>query len=235
GIPKAQDRFLREAKILGELDHPRIVRLGACGNVKHLLFIEMELVDTIELEHVWKRCGPQGRVSTACLIVCQMLDALHYAHSRGVVHRDIKPTNILLTRENDQLFVKLADFGLAKNYQESELSHITESGDVHGSTAFMSPEQIIDCRHVKPLGDVYSAGVTLYYCLSGKLPFDFSTPRFPLAIILEDEPIPIQTFCPDLPRELCDIVHRAMAKNADQRIVSAGVMLRALVPFADPS
>ena len=113
----------------------------------------------------------------AVRLASQMLAALEYAHARGYVHRDIKPANLLVTPRNGDEVVRLADFGLARVYQASQLSGLTMTGDRGGTPAFISPEQITRFRECKPPVDQYAAGATLYYLLTGQFVYDF--PRRP--------------------------------------------------------
>src|SRR5579859_4435183 len=141
----------------------------------------------------------------------------------SIVHRDIKPENVLLFRKNRKLNAKLADFGLAKNYAYAGLSEISHEGDLRGTIAYMPPELVVDCRDARPAGDIYSVGATLYYYLTRQFPFEFGR-RNKLAVVLEDEPVPLAKRVPDIPKELAKIVHRAMAKEPADRFTSAAEM-----------
>src|SRR5262249_22179612 len=145
GSPMEVQRFLREAKILRELRHPHIVAFRDMGEVDGLLYIAMDLVTGTDAQGLLRREGPLA-TSRAVRLVCQLLEALEYAHARGFVHRDIKPGNLLLMQENGREVVKLVDFGLARVYQESSMSGLTMTGDLGGTLAFMAPEQITSFR-----------------------------------------------------------------------------------------
>ena len=223
--------FLREAGVLNQLHHPHIVRLLDLGSANGLLYIATEFVPAVKWDAVMEHATPAHRIRVACGVICQVLDALEYAHTRSFVHRDIKPSNVLVRREGRRLVAKLSDFGLAKRYADAGLSQLTRDGDVLGSLAYMSPEQFIDSRHAKPPCDIYSTGATLYRLLTGHDPFVFAKGTCKFRAILEDEPVAIQKRFPQTPAALADIVHRALAKNPSDRFTSAAEMRHQLLPF----
>jgi serine/threonine-protein kinase len=203
-------KFLREVNALRQIDHPHVVRLLDEGQADDLLFYAMEYVNGPDLERVLARRGPLA-VPQAVRIIDQVLQALAYAHARRFVHRDVKPSNVLLTKAADgRRHAKLADFGLARVYQASQLSGLTLTGDVGGTPAYMPPEYISDFRNAVPASDQYSAAATLYHLLTGQLLFD-DLPPWPQAmfVILEQEPVPIWTRRPDLPGGLAVAAFRA--------------------------
>jgi serine/threonine-protein kinase len=224
--------FLREAGVLNQLHHPHIVRLLDLGSANGLLYIATEFVSAVRWDVAMEKATPQTRIRLACGLICQVLDALEYAHTRSFVHRDIKPSNVLVRRDGRRLVAKLSDFGLAKQYADAGLSQITHDGDVLGSLPYMSPEQFIDSRHAKPTCDLYSAGATLYRLLAGHDPFLFAKGKCKFLAILEDDPIPIRQSFPQVPAALAEIVHRALAKEPQQRFSSAAEMRHVLLPFA---
>lgn len=224
--------FMREADALSQLKHPNIVRLYEIGISGGQLFFAMEYVPAIDLGELLNTNEGGARVRIACAVACDALAALSYAHDQALVHRDIKPSNILLQRSGRKLHTKLADFGLARNY---EIAGIAESSrdddDPRGTAVFMAPEQVVYPQYAKPSCDLYAVGVTLYQYITGKLPFDFTSGRSKFAVVLDDPPIPITEFAPELPPELVDAIHRALIKNPDQRISSAHEMREAILPF----
>ena len=223
--------FLREVGVLNQLHHPHIVRLLDIGSTNGLLYIATEFVPAVRWDDVLDKAAPETRIRVACGVICQVLDALEYAHTRSFVHRDIKPSNVLVRREGRRLVAKLSDFGLAKRYADAGLSQLTRDGDVLGSLAYMSPEQFIDSRHAKPPCDIYSTGATLYRLLTGHDPFVFAKGKCKFRAILEDEPIPLRKSFPQVPASLADIVHRALAKDPSDRFTSAAEMRHQLLPF----
>jgi len=229
---RAVQMFLREVSVLSQLHHPRIVRFREMGTCRGQFYFVMDYVESAPLDEIRAKLSPANDVKAASGIICQVLDALAYAHEKSFVHRDIKPSNILVSRAGRKLRTKLADFGLAKNFENGGFSGMTRSGEVRGSLAYMAPEQVIDCRAAKPAVDIYSVGATLYALLAKSAPRDFSSRKDPFAIILEDEIPPLQERCPHLPAGLAAVVHRAIARRPEDRFTSAKDMRTALLPYA---
>jgi serine/threonine-protein kinase len=230
GTEEQVDRFLREAAILRELDHPHIVAFGDLGESGGQLYFVMDYVRGRNGAQLLKARGGPLPIDRAVGLVCQLLEALEYAHARGFVHRDIKPANLLVTEQDGREFVKLADFGLARVYQASRLSGLTVMGQVAGTMACMAPEQITDLRNVKPPAEQYSAGATLYHLLTRKPIYDLPRDvRQQIPMILQDDPIPIRSRRPEIPDALAAIVHRSLAREPGARFVDVGTMRRALL------
>ena len=223
--------FLREVSVLSQLDHKRIVRFREVGMSQGQFYCAMEYVETINMKEEIAKRPPETRLQTVCGIICQVLEALRYAHRRSFVHRDIKPQNILLTREGRRLRTKLADFGLAKNFENAGFSELTRSGQMRGTFPFMPVEQVLDCRHSLPSGDIYAVGATLYYLLADNYPRRFEPDQDPLTTILHEDIVPIQEWI-ELPSNLADAIHRALARQPEDRFSSANQMYQALLPYA---
>ena len=217
-------RFLREADILKNLDHPNIVRFRELNQFSGSLFIVMDFVAGKNAEQVMKASREPLPISLPIKWVMQLLDALHYAHERGYIHRDVKPTNLLVDLKSPTDTVYLADFGLSRAYQSSKLSGLTMTGDIAGSTPFMPPEQITNYRNVEPFADQYSAGASLYYLLTGRHVYDIprEIPK-QLLMILQDPIVPILSRRSDLPPSLVKIIERSLARNPSARFPSAAV------------
>ncbi len=224
--------FIREASLLGQLDHPRIVRFHEFGMAAGQLFLAMEYVTRIDLEGILRTQSEPSRIRICCAMACQVLEALSYAHTRSLVHRDIKPSNILVYQPQQKLRIKLADFGLSKNYMNAGFSGMTLEGDIRGTLRYIPPEQVIDSRYAKPASDIYAVGATLYEYLCGKPPFDFATGQKQIMAILEEDPPPLRERCPQAPAEVAAIVARALAKDPLNRFSSAEEMKQALLPFS---
>jgi len=225
-------RFLREAQILSELDHPNIVRFYKMGSTNELTFFTMDHIPGTDAGRRVVCHGPLP-MTEAIDIACQALDALEYAHRRGFVHRDVKPSNLLLTDTQGVPTCKLVDFGLARIYQDSPISGLTLAGTIGGTVPFMPPEQITSYREATPAADQYSAAATLYFLLTAKHIFRFSdtTPHERLKIVLFNDPIDIARRRPETPAELGHIIHRALSKTPEDRYPSAAAFRQALAAY----
>jgi len=226
-------RFLREAGILRRLRHRHIVAFHEMGRAGELIYFVMDYVPGADAGRLLKRQGPLA-IARAVRLVCQALDGLDYAHRQGIVHRDVKPSNLLVSQQEGVEVARLADFGLAHLYQSSPLSGLTLLGDVAGTTPYMPPEQITDFRHVSPAADQYSLAAALYRLLTGCFLYDFEglPTQERMLKILFDEPVAIRDRRQGLPAGLPEVIHRALQKDATARFPHAAALRDALLPFA---
>jgi serine/threonine-protein kinase len=231
---RAMKRFLREVSVLSQLRHPRIVRFQEMGIHHGQFFFAMEYVPAVNLRDELTGLAEHRRVPLVSALACQVLEGLDYAHAQGFVHRDIKPANVLVARAGG-LSAKLADFGLAKNFENAGFSGMTHEGQVLGTVPFMAPEQVAQARSARPAVDLYSVGATLYHLLSGRYPHDFGQHKDPLAVILQEAPAPLRRHCPSAPEGLAAVIHRALARDPACRFPSASAMREALLPYAGAS
>ncbi len=228
--PDLSAKFLREMQIVARLQHPNIVRWLDSGVTGELLFFAMEFVAGPSASQVVKESGPLAAERVVAL-GCQLLDALGFAHDQGFVHRDVKPANLLLTTANGVEQLKLADFGLAKEYQDSGLSGLTLTGTAGGTAAFMPPEQVTDFRSARPAADQYGSAATLYNLLTGRHIYETSSSLLELlGLILNHEPIPLRqpSAGPALPGRLGAVLRRALARDPARRYPDVRAMRQEL-------
>jgi len=216
------ERFLREIKVQATLDHPNIARLNSAQQVGNQLIMLMEYVEGSTLDALLKS-GPL-ELSESLRCISQVLDALAYAHARGVVHRDIKPGNIMRTPSG---VVKLMDFGIARMQADRPL---TRTGTAVGSLFYMSPEQINGQPDLR--SDLYSLGITLYEMVTGRRPFEGDSDYSIMAAHLQQTPVPPIEIAAGVPQDLSDIILMAISKEPEQRFQSADAFHAALRNFA---
>lgn len=217
----AVKRFKHEAIAASRLSHPHIVALHDYGSTSDgYLFMVMEIIDGKSLAQV-VRDKRQLAVVRTVNVITQVCDALEHAHQRGVIHRDLKPGNIMLTQfENEQDYVKLVDFGIAKllvNDGELETG-IEQKGEVLGSPLYMSPEQCLG-RNLDGRSDIYSLGIVMYETLTGKVPHIGKTAHETIEMQIQKDPLPFNAKRPDLyiPEPIEAVVFKALAKDPAAR------------------
>ena len=207
-----RERFRREARVAAKLTHPNIVPLHTFGDVEGMLYFVMGYVKGESLAERMRREGklPEEDVRR---ILAEVADALHYAHKQGVVHRDIKPDNILIDDESGRPM--LTDFGVAK--ARASGATLTEAGAVVGTPYYMSPEQASGARDIDGRSDLYSLGVMGYAMLSGRLPFEGESFQDVIVQHVTKEPTPLAALVPEAPADLVDAVTRCLAKTPAKR------------------
>jgi serine/threonine-protein kinase len=217
------ERFLREIKVLAALNHPNIAALRTALSAEGQVVMVMELVEGESLSKRLSR-GPLA-VTEALACIDQVLAALGYAHAQGVVHRDVKPANMMVT---DDGLVKLTDFGIARSARDSAL---TATGTTAGSLSYMSPEQV-NGGQVDARSDLYSAGISLYEMVTGRPPFKATSEFVLMSAHVTEPPRPPLELRPDLPEALNGIILRAMAKDPAERFQDANEFREALASVA---
>ncbi len=214
-------RFDREARNAARLDHPGCVRVFDYGTaVDGSRFLAMDLLTGPTLREEIDR-GDAFPVGRALWIAGELLKALGHAHERGVLHRDVKPENVMFSDRND---VVLIDFGLSQLDDDAPL---TALGTCIGSPSYLSPERLLG-RPYDERADLYAVGIILYELLAGRRPFLGAGPLEVAVHQIDSEPPPLSRLRPDIPRSLAALVHRALAKEPADRFASAGEMLAAL-------
>lgn len=204
-------RFEREARSMAKIDHPNVVKIYAVDSYKGIHFAAIEYIDGQSVQNWLDHLG-RFSIPDALHIAIVCAEALRHAHSENMVHRDIKPDNILVTKKG---VVKVADFGLAKAMDEDV--SMTQSGTGLGTPLYMAPEQARNAKHVDQRTDIYALGATLYHLLSGKLPFTGNTA---LELIMAKEKgtyPPVRTHRSEIPEKLELIIDKMMAKDAAHR------------------
>src|SRR5262245_13134009 len=220
----ALKRFKQEAEAVARVTHANIVQVYAIGEAEGLHFMALEYVEGRNLRDYIALKGPP-ELLLALSIMRQVASALQRAGEAGIIHRDIKPENILLTKKGE---VKVADFGLSRVLEgEQPAVNLTQSGVTMGTPLYMSPEQV-EGKPVDPRTDIYSFGVTCYHMFAGEPPFRGAS-AFEVALkhVREEAP-PLQSIRPDLPPDLCAVVHKMMAKDPAERYQSGKDLLKDL-------
>ncbi|MGH7547530.1 MAG: serine/threonine-protein kinase [Gemmatimonadales bacterium] len=222
--PSLAERFVREARTIAHLEHPHIVPIYRVGGYKNeVLYIVMRCVDGPSLRQLLER-HRRLSVGDAARIARQVADALGYAHRHRIVHRDIKPDNILVDASGHVL---VSDFGIAKAAQQAS-TQLTTEGMVVGTPQYMSPEQATGDR-LDTRADIYSLGIVLYQMLAGAPPFDGESAQQILMKQATATPTPIRQLRSDVPADLAAVLDRMLAKAPEERFQTAGEVSRALV------
>ena len=217
--PEFRERFRREARAAAGLTHPNIVGIFDRAEWDGTPYIAMELVDGRTLKDLVIQRGPMP-IDVAIDLTEQLLKALGYAHKRGIVHRDVKPQNVIIDGEGQ---AKVADFGIARAVN----SDMTETGAIVGTVQYLSPEQ----AHGQPVdqrSDLYSAGVVLYELLTGRVPFDGEAPVSIALKHVSERPAPPSQLRPGIPPAIESVVLRALEKDPAYRFQSAEEFITAL-------
>jgi eukaryotic-like serine/threonine-protein kinase len=226
--PSSLDRFYREARAVAALDHPNIVRAYDIDQDDNLHFLVMEYVDGASLQEMIRKSGAMDPIR-ACHYMYWSAVGLQHAHQAGLIHRDIKPGNILVDRQG---VVKILDLGLARFFHD-ENDEITKKYDesVLGTADYLAPEQAVDSHGVDGRADIYSLGATFYFLLTGQPPFAEGTVAQKLLWHQSKSPKPVREVRPEVPEAVAKVVSKMMAKKPDDRYQSPGELAEALLPF----
>jgi serine/threonine-protein kinase len=220
-----RQRFVREAQTAARLDHPNIVPVFDAGEAESLLYIAMKYIDGVDLGHVLdaeERLSAQRTVD----LLADIADALDVSHGAGLVHRDVKPGNVLV----DNARSYLTDFGLTKRI--ASRTALTAAGRTVGTAAYLAPEQIRG-QDVDARTDIYAFGCVLYECLTGDVPFTRDTDMAVLWAHLEQDPEPASERVSDLPKDLDVVFAQALAKRKEDRFASCGELMKAVAEATD--
>ena len=220
------ERFQKEGMALAKFRHPGIVPIYDIREHEGLIYYVMPLIDGVTLREKLDRRGRLSPKETQRILV-ELCDCLAATHRAGIIHRDIKPDNVIL--EGTLGKALLMDFGIAKTTQDFGM---TVSGAIVGTPTYMSPEQATGDAYVDHRSDIYSLGVLAYHMLTGRPPFEGKNPHMVIASHVTDDPEPIRRINPSVPWVMADLIERCMAKNPDERIQSAGELGFALQQVA---
>jgi serine/threonine protein kinase len=222
-VSVAADRFLREIKLASQLDHPHIARLLDSGERDWLIYYVMSYVEGATLREYLDRCN-QLTIPESVRTACDLLDALAHAHSHGIIHRDVKPANVVLSAQG----AVLLDFGIARAVIASGTDQLTRSGIAVGTSTYMSPEQITALADIDHRSDLYSLGCMLFECLAGQPPFHHRNEAVVLQLHLTQPAPDVRTLRPDAPADLATAIRKALSKTPKERWPSAQAMREAL-------
>jgi serine/threonine-protein kinase len=222
-VSVAADRFLREIEFARKLEHPHIARLLDTGEEGWLVYYSMAFAEGPSLRQQLDTSGPLG-IEQVERLAGDILGALAYAHGKGVIHRDVKPENVVLTASG----AILLDFGIARAVEVSGGDRLTRSGTTLGTATYMSPEQIRGARDLDLRTDLYAAGCLLYEAAAGRPPFHHPNPMFVMQQHLIENAPDLRAACPAAPAGMAEAIARSLAKTPAERWPSAGAMLSAL-------
>ncbi|GAC1645197.1 MAG: hypothetical protein NVS4B12_11000 [Ktedonobacteraceae bacterium] len=221
--PKFVTRFQREAKAASALQHPNIVQVYDYGQSDGNYFIVMELIEGADLRRYLRSRGVLA-IDRAIIIAHDVALGLGAAHRRGIVHRDVKPQNVLVGRDGS---IKLTDFGIASVYKDINAERLTTTGMTLGTVQYYAPEQA-QGEIVSPAADVYALGIVMYEMLTGRTPFDGDTPVAVAMQHIQDAPIPPTQYNSNIPQVLEDIILRCLEKVPEMRFRDGSSLARAL-------
>jgi len=227
--PDAIENFTREIRTQAQLDHTNLVRAYDAGHDGNVHYLVTEFVPGTDLRQLVRRQGPLTMQQAAKVMVQSSL-GLDYAHQRGLIHRDVKPGNILVTPDG---VAKVSDLGLAGFIHEAEED--PRAGKIVGTADYLSPEQILDPATITSVSDIYSLGCTLYYAISGKVPYPGGTTTDKAHRHCEETPWHPRRFNPEISEEFVEIIADMMEKDPGSRIQTAAEVASRLEPWAQES
>lgn len=225
--PESRESFLREIRLQAGLDCPYLVRAFDAGHDGNVHYLVTEYVPGTDLRRLVRQQGPLT-MNQAAGVIRQAALGLHYAHRLGLIHRDVKPGNILVTPDGR---AKVSDVGLAT--WSMGLADDPRAGKIVGTADYLSPEQIRSPLAIGPASDIYSLGCTLYYAITGKVPYPGGDARSKCRRHLDETPWHPRRFAPELAEEFVELIAEMMEKDPQRRIASAAIVAERLLPWFD--
>ena len=224
-------RFLRESRLAASIEHAAIVPIYDAGETDGLLYIAMRFVDGVDLAELLRRAGPL-EPERAVALIGQLASALDAAHARGLIHRDVKPSNALIGTDGDGEHAYLVDFGITQDTTAQE--RLTATDQLVGTLDYLAPERIRG-EPVDGRADIYALGCVLFECLTGEVPFPRGSEASAIYAHLEEQPPRVSDLRPDLPKALDDVVAHALAKDRADRWQSGAALRAACLLYTSPS
>jgi formylglycine-generating enzyme required for sulfatase activity len=229
--PGVLDRFLREIRAVAQLRHPNIVTAYHATRIGDSIVFAMEYVPGLDLSRMVRSRGPMP-IAHACYFAHQAALGLEHAHEKGLVHRDIKPGNLMLSHRKDKATIKILDFGLARATREEKVDvRLTSEGQALGTPDYIAPEQIVDALNSDIRADIYSLGGTLYHLLTGRPPFQAGSLYDIYQAHMSRDAELLNLVRPEVPTGLAALVAKMMAKDPARRFQTPGEVAHALAPF----
>ena len=225
---QSRKMFEREIETMRGLHHPNIVQLIDHGSAGSNFYFAMEFCPRGCVASLLRQKGRKLTLAEVGPIAVQILEGLTFAHEKGMVHRDIKPANILLGEPKDEQ-AKIADFGLAKEFEKAGFSGMTATGDVAGTPVFMAREQITNFKYAKPVTDIWSVAATLYFMLTYEAPRDFRRDCDPMEVILRGEVVPIRNRDSSISQKVAEVIDQALKDDVKERYQTAADFRSALL------
>lgn len=232
---EALARFLNEAKAAAKIKSEHVARVtDVAVSERGMPYIVMEYLEGEDLERV-VQVGGAMKPADAIDAVLQALDAVHQAHSFGMVHRDLKPSNLFRAHLPDgSHIIKVLDFGISKAAPQGTGSKLTATSSMLGSPMYTAPEQLKNARNATARSDIWSLGVILYELMSARLPYEGETLGELIVTMMERDPTPVTDFAPDLPEPIVQVIMRCLRRNDEERYEGVRELAAALEPFAAP-
>jgi serine/threonine protein kinase len=224
----ARKEFMREMEEHSKLQHKHIVEFLGQGSAGGVFYFLMEFCEGGSVDKLMAKRGGVLKLNEAGSLMLQALEGLAFAHQNSIVHRDLKPQNILLTGREGNWTAKIADLGMAKNFDQAGFSGMTATGSYAGTYPFMPREQVTNFKYVKPVSDVWAMGATLYNMLTNQFPRDFRRGQDPLEVILHGPVVPIRNRLSSIPQSVAAVIDRSLTNNTRERYQDADELLSAL-------